>query len=193
MAQRWAKLKAFAGFNPWVLIFVGMAIFHLWRESLADVFIFGAGAVLILSQVMGLTKLGFKRQLKFGVLPIAAVVFLSSIVLFVSPRHELANFLTLLSFIPIGIALLLYVDEEVHPIPTISELRGRLVWTLWAGLFAITELIAYLGGKLNGDLTKFPTISVLLDPVLDQPVGRAIFIALWLSAGVYLFGIRRKK
>lgn len=187
------RLRNFAGFNPWVLVFIGMALFHLWRQSLADVFIFGSGAVLIMSQVMGLTKFGFKRQPQFGPLAIATVVLVSATIMFISPRHEAANFLLFLSFLPIGAALLLYVDDAVHPVPTKSDVRGRLVWVIWALVFALIELVAYLASKVSGDLSTYPTISVLLDPILEEPIGRAMFIALWLMAGVYLFGVRRAR
>ena len=187
------QLTAFRGLNPWVLIFVGMALFHIWRGSMQDVLIFGIGAVLILSQVFGFTKLGFKSQPQFSGIAIGSVVLAAAAVLFFSPRHEWENFVTLLAFVPIGIALLLYTDENKHPEPTTQELRARLFWGFWALLFALTELVAYLGSKFSGDLSKYPTISVLLDPVLEQPLGRAVFISLWLLSGVYLFGIRRRK
>lgn len=191
--KRFTRRAILRGFNPWVIIFVGMALFHIWRGSWQDVFIFGIGAALIMSQVFGFTKVGFKSQPKFSSVAIGSVVGISAAVLFFAPRHEWANFLLFLSLLPIGVALLLYTDEFKHPEPTLQERRARLTWTIWAGLFAITEMVAYLGSKLAGDLTKYPTISVLLDPVLDQPLGRAVFIALWLMSGVYLFGIRRKK
>ena len=187
------RLKNFAGFNPWVLIFIGMALFHLWRQSLADVFIFGSGAILIMSQVMGLTRFGFRRQPQLGPLSIAVVVLACASIMFLTPRHEAANFLLFISFLPIGASLLLYIDDPVHPVPTKQELRGRLVWAVWALVFALIELVAYLSSKQSGDLSTYPTISVLLDPVLEEPIGRAIFIAFWLMAGVYLFGVRRGK
>jgi hypothetical protein len=191
--KRFMQLTAFRGLNPWVLIFVGMALFHIWRQSLQDVLIFGIGAILILSQVFGFTKLGFKSQPQFSGIAIGSVVLAAAAVLFFSPRHEWENFVTLLAFVPIGIALLLYTDENKHPEPTLQELRARFYWTLWAGLFALTEFFAYVASKLAGDLSRYPTISSLLDPVLEQPLGRAVFIALWLMAGVYLFGVRRRK
>lgn len=186
------KAKLLKGFNPWVVIFVGTALFHTWRGSVQDMVIFGLAALLILTQVFGMYRLGFENQPQFSVWAIAAVVLVSAVLLYVSPRHQLVNFLVLLAFIPIGIALVMYRDKPVAA-PREQVLTSRLLWGWWAALFALTELVAYVGSKLSGDLTLFPTISVLLDPVLDQPLGRATFVALWLIAGVYLFGIRRRK
>lgn len=189
-----SKLKVVkASFNPWVLIFVGTAIFHTWRGSFEDILIFGGSALLILSQVAGLTKYGFQKQPQLSPIAIGTVVVAAALALYFSERHGFVNLLTLLIFIPIGIVLLLYVDAENQIPPTGPVRRSRLVWGIWAISFAFIELIAYLGSKLSGDLELFPTISVLLDPVLDDPLGRATFVALWLIAGVYLFGIRRRK
>lgn len=186
------KAKILRGFNPWVVIFVGTAIFHAWRGSWQDLIIFGASAILILTQVFGMYRLGFENQPKFGVTPIALVVMVSAAVLFVAPRHGIVVTLALIAFIPIGIALVMYRDRPV-PEPSRLVLRTRLIWALWAIIFALIELVAYVGSKLVGDLNQFPTISVILDPVLETPIGRAVFVALWLIAGVYLFGVRAKK
>ena len=186
------RAKLLRGFNPWVVIFVGTALFHTWRGSVQDIIIFGLSALLILTQVFGLHRLGFENQPKFSTWSIATVVAVSAILLYISPRHELVNFLVLLAFIPIGIALVMYRDRPMDE-PREQVLTSRLLWGWWAALFALTELIAYVGSKLSGDLELFPTISVVLDPVLDQPLGRAVFVALWLTSGVYLFGIRRRR
>lgn len=186
------RARLLRGFNPWVVIFVGTALFHAWRGSVQDIIIFGLSATLILTQVFGMHRLGFENQPQFSTWAIAAVVLLSAVMLFISPRHELVNFLVVLAFIPIGIALVMYRDRPA-PQPRRQVLRARLLWGFWAALFALTELVAYVGSKLSGDLTLFPTISVLLDPVLDTQLGRAVFVALWLMAGVYLFGVRRRR
>lgn len=186
-------IKVFKGFNPWVVIFVGMALFHIWRESWQDVAIFGVSAILILTQVFGLTKIGFEAQPKLSLWQIAPVVALSAIVLYVSPRHGVENFLVLMFFILVGIGLVFYKDAERQYPAKRTIRRSRLYWGLWAIGFALNELAAYIGSKMTGSLDGFPTISVLLDPVLNEPLGRAVFVALWLTAGIYLFGVRRRK
>lgn len=186
------KQRLIQSFNPWVVVFVGMALFHTWRGSVADIIIFGVGAVLILSQVFGMYSLGLSTQPTFPTWSISMVVVVSALLLYVSPRHGLVNFLVLIAFVPIGYLLVMYRDR-VHRVPSPQDLRGRLVWAIWAIVFALIELVAYLGSKMVGDLSVYPTISVLLDPVLDTPLGRATFVALWLMSGVYLFGVRRKR
>lgn len=185
--------KLFKGFNPWVVVFVMMALFHVWRQSWQDVAIFGIAALVILTQVFGLTRIGFPAQPKLSVWTIAPIVGLSALILYLSPRHGLENFLVLMFFVVVGIPLLMYKDAARQYPAKLPIRRSRLVWSLWALGLALNELFAYLGSKLSGSLEDFPTISVILDPVLDEPLGRAVFVALWLISGIYLFGVRRKK
>ena len=185
------KRVFYKGFNPWVVIFVGTAIFHIWRGSWQDVAIFGLSAILILTQVFGLTKVGFKTQPKVPGWLLLLVISLSAVILYLAPRHGVISFTVLVAFIPIGITLLLYKDQEIQAQPSTAMFRSRIIWGSWATGFALTELVAYVGSKLSGDLEQFPTISVILDPVLDTSVGRAVFVILWLLGGAYLFGVRR--
>jgi hypothetical protein len=179
------------GLNPWVLVFVGMAGFHIWRQSPVDITIFALAAALILSQVFGATRIGFIQQPQISVWIIAAVTISSAAILFLAPRSGAVVIITLLAFVAIGAILLFYRDLPPHPTPSQPVLRARLAWSIWALVFALIEWAAYLGARSTGSLDGYPTISVLLDAPLDQPLGRAVFVALWLIAGVYLFGIRR--
>ena len=145
-----------------------------------------------MTQVFGLTGKGFKQQPQFKVLPIGLVVIAAGLVMFFTERHGVWDMVVLLAFIPIGIMLLLYQDDRVQQVPTLQVLRSRWIWGVWAIGFALAELVAYLGSKIYDDLDTFPTISSLLDPALDNPLGRAVFIVFWLISGVYLFGVRRR-
>jgi len=176
-----------------VVIFVGTAVFHIWRGSWQDVAIFGISALLILTQVFGLTRFGFSRQPKAPLWLLMLVVAVAAVTLYFAPRHGVVSFTVLMALIPIGIALLFYKDQKIQAQPSTAMFRSRIIWGSWATGFALTELVAYVGSKLSGDLEKFPTISVILDPVLDTPIGRAVFVVLWLIGGAYLFGVRRQR
>ena len=187
--MKWSALR---GFNPWVIVFVGMALFHLWRGSIEDILVFGIAAVVILTQVFGFTTFGFKSQPQFGIVPIAVVVIASGLVMFFTERHGPWNWFVILAYIPIGILLLFHTDAKSQLVPTRQVLRSRWIWAIWALGFALVELVAYLGSKVYDDLETFPTISVLLDPIIDTPFGRAVFVVFWLVSGVYLFGVKRR-
>jgi hypothetical protein len=187
------KTNWLRGFNPWVIIFFGTAIFHTWRGSWQDVAIFGISTLIILSQVFGLTKFGFRDQPRFPIWLLAVAIAAIAITLYLAPRHGLVSFLVLITLIPIGVVLLMYSDEKQQVQPSSNMYRSRLIWGSWATGFALIELVAYVGSKLSGNIEEYPTISVILDPVLDTSLGRATFVIAWLAGGVYLFGVRRKK
>ena len=65
----------------------------------------------------------------------------------------------------------------------------RRTAALWAGLgvaLCLWELAAYLVAQWRGNETDFPTISVLLDPIVEIPIYRAVLLALWLILGCAL-------
>lgn len=186
-------MKSKLSINLWVFVFVGATMFHAWRGSTEDAYIFGTATILMLTQVFGFTRFGFKEQPKLSIWVIGSVVLAVAAVLYFAPRHSTLILITLLILIPAGIGLLFYVDNLRHPKPTEAVKRSRLAWGVWAFIFTLIELIAFIGSQFANDTNDFPTISVLLDPVLETPLGRAAFVALWLMAGVYLFGFRRKR
>ena len=179
-------------FNPWVVVFVGTAIFHFTRNSLIDAVIFSLASILILSQVFGLTQIGLPSQPRFSTPWIAGVVAVAAWTLYFSPRHGIENVITLLLFIPLGLIIIFYLDGDNSQPPPKAIRRSRLVWGLWAFGFTLAELSAFVYGYLYPQPQDPPTISAVLDPILDQPWGRAIFVAVWLAFGVFMFGVRRK-
>jgi hypothetical protein len=179
-------------FNPWVVVFIGTAIFHFTRNSIIDAIIFTLASIVILTQVFGFTDIGLKTQPTFSTFWISVVVGVAAWILYFSPRHGIENVLTLLAFIPLGLVLVVYVDGRSDgPLPAPVK-RSRLVWGLWAFFFTIAELVSFVYGYFHPNTDDLPTISAVMDPILDQPLGRAIFVAIWLAFGVFMFGVRRK-
>lgn len=181
------------GFNPWVVVFLGTAVFHFWRESVADATIFSFASILVWSQVFGFTDLGLAKRPTVGPFWLAGVVILSAWSLYFSPRHGLQNVIALVLIAVAGLALLWYRDPTDPASLTQPIRRARLTWALWAFCFTLVELLAFIYGYLNPlSDENLPTISAVMDPILDQPLGRAIFVAIWLALGVFMFGVRRK-
>ena len=186
-------MTSYRSFNPWVVVFLGTAVFHFWRGSVADAAIFSLASILVWSQVFGFTDFGLAKRPAVGRGWLAGVVIVSAWSLYFSPRHGLQNVITLVLIAVAGLALLWYRDPA-DPAPlTQSIRRARLTWALWAFCFTVVELVAFVYGYLNpAEDDNLPTISAVMDPILDQPLGRAIFVAIWLALGVFMFGVRRK-
>ncbi|MEY4423767.1 MAG: hypothetical protein RLZZ258_870, partial [Actinomycetota bacterium] len=69
----------------------------------------------------------------------------------------------------------------------------KAIWITLALMMAVSELFAFIFAEVYKDDSSFPTISVLVNPVLDSPYGRAIFLIVWMAIGVGLLQIRRKR
>ena len=71
--------------------------------------------------------------------------------------------------------------------------RTRWTWLALAVIMCVSELFAYIWANAFKDDKTYPTISVIVNPVLESPYGRGIFLALWMLIGVGLLQIWRKK
>jgi len=60
--------------------------------------------------------------------------------------------------------------------------RGTAAWGAVLVVFGIWELYA----DLRGSTPDHPTLSILMGPVLADPLHRAVGYLLWLAAGVWL-------
>jgi hypothetical protein len=85
--------------NLWVLVFIGTAFFHIWRGSVEDAYIFGTASILMLSQVMGFTNIGFKQKPHLSIWVIALLVFAVAAVLYLAPPHSFWSAITLLAML----------------------------------------------------------------------------------------------
>jgi hypothetical protein len=56
------------------------------------------------------------------------------------------------------------------------------------------ELWSFLMGRLTTEAKgQHPAISELLDPALDDPLGRLVFAAAWLAVGILLVTRGRRR
>jgi hypothetical protein len=55
------------------------------------------------------------------------------------------------------------------------------------------EFTANILGQFAGSLHIYPTLSVLIDPLLDTKYGQAAFVILWLALGIGFLRIWGRK
>ena len=174
--------------NPWVWIFFITALFQIFRGSLGDAVIFGLATALIAAATTGFARANIleRKQVRL-LLSLPAVVTLIA-VLTVIPRHtgvQAAIFLVILTG---SLALVWHKDDGVKLKAEKDVKYSRIVWAALCVGLMLWEFAANIFGQLVDSLSAFPTISVLVDPMLDTIWGQGGFAAIWLLIG---FGLLR--
>ena len=163
-----------------------MTLFHVIRESYVDALIFALGSVILVvdwKQVLP-WRMPKRRKVKNWVLVLA--VSLSCAVLFFSERGGWQDVLLLLAIGPAALFLVYYRDHGPKPSGNGTMVRTKWIWMSLAIFMAVSELFAYIWAVVFKDDNSYPTISIIVNPILDSPFGRSIFLMLWMLIGLGL-------
>ncbi|MFM6971206.1 MAG: hypothetical protein ACKOWH_01280 [Rhodoluna sp.] len=179
------------GINPWLPVMAFTTAFHINRGSVVDAIIFGTGSLLIVADWKKWNQFGMPERPKISVWLIGLLIFISSSVLFFSKRGGWQDVALFLVLAPLAFSLIYYRDHGPKPSLTPVMNRTKWIWMSLALFMAVSELFAYIFATVYKDDKTYPTISVLVNPVLDLPYGRAIFLALWMMIGVGMLQITR--
>jgi hypothetical protein len=150
--------------------------------------IFAAGTVLLVVSEATPTYTSFFNVSRLGVTITACALFL---VLANTPRHTVTPELVLGLLAPL-VVIVAWSKTPSLDTPLSSEMRSNVrVWM--APLLAILgcETFAILGSNIARNPIAFPTLSSLLDPLLNTPIGQTGFVISWLAAGWFLLAPRK--
>jgi MFS superfamily sulfate permease-like transporter len=172
---------------------VFVTIFHVMRGANGDAIIFGVGSLIVIAEWKGWLKWSMPERPKFKRWTVALAILIAASVLFFSKRGGWQDIVLLLTLAPIAATLVYYRDHGPKPSSTKLMNRTRWMWLSLAVFMCVSELFAYIWANVFKDDKTYPTISVIVNPVLDSPYGRGIFLTLWLMIGVGLLQIWRKK
>lgn len=98
-----------------------------------------------------------------------------------------------LASVPLIAAVAISHDEPQNAPDHESARRAEFMWSTWAILMALAELIAYICSRVFSNEKAYPTISVLIQPEFSGGAMKALFIALWLPTGIWLLSQGVKK
>lgn len=185
--------RLLAGMNPWLPPMIYVAIFHVMRGSYVDAVIFSVGSLLLVADWKKWLKWSMPERPKTGVFPVILVIAVASSVLFFSERGGWQDVTLLLALAPIALTMVYYRDHGPKPSSNPVMNRTRWLWLTLAVLMCVSELFAYIWASAFKDDETYPTISIIVNPVLESPYWRGIFLAVWMLIGVGLLQLWRKK
>lgn len=187
-----AKFKELLrGINPWLPVFVFIVAFHLNRGSIGDAVIFGIGSLLLIADWKHWIPWHMPERPKVNGWVIALVLGVSFLILLTTERNGWQDIVLLLTLAPIALVMVYYRDHGPKPSATRVMARTKWIWMTLALSMAVAELFAYIFATVYKDDRSFPTVSVLVNPVLESPIGRSVFLVLWMLIGVGLLQVRR--
>ncbi|WP_328609790.1 hypothetical protein OG943_11895 [Amycolatopsis sp. NBC_00345] len=160
------------------------ALAHWIRGAPADALIFFAAAVLLLfTERHGAAGLGDSAMLGAPArLPGLSLVVAVALVALVFGRETVPMLLTV-SAIGLG-ALVLEWREPSVPATDPAPRRGW-VWVAVAVGWCVWELVSFVYEQAAGGLSlTHPTMSDLVDPMLDNRVVQALALGVWAAAGL---------
>lgn len=170
-----------------------MAGFQVWRGASIDgALFFGLAALLVADRLT-------RGRIRIVMRPMSAPRWLLivigaalTIALVVAPRQGVVAFAIVTA---IGVTMFVLAWAPTTPRPSrrpAAIRRSVLAWSIIGVALCVWEALAYiLSVTMPGGGIGFPTVSLLLEPVVDLPATRAALIAVWLLGGLALLDIGR--
>jgi hypothetical protein len=183
-----------AGFrNPWFWVFAMTAALQVFRGSFFDTTVFTLCTIAIWISASGVLGSKFGKRIKIGRAWLLGGVLTFTIALSVFPRHSIVHGILVLAILPFVLRLVWYTDRGPKEKPDLRLARARLIWAILALLLTCWEFMANILGQLVNNLHTYPTISVLIDPLLDTIYGQASFVVVWLLIGIGLLRLWERR
>ena len=179
----------------WVAVLTIMASFQTWRGAYVDgILFYSLVAVLVIDRLTGGRIRIMKQPIVATKVVTLGITGTLALILVLAPRH---GWVDLVTMVAIGVVVLILAWEPApakRQLPLKAIKRSALVWAILGVGLCLWEALAFIFSVTmpNGDL-NYPTISVLLDPFVENTWGRLFFVGLWLAAGLALLKFWSKK
>jgi hypothetical protein len=184
--------KSLVGLNPWAPMFAFVALFQFLRGANFDAIYFSFIVAILLIDGRKLFPFEFPGKPKANSLFLAAGAIGLAITLTALPRRsEIAISLMVVIFL-IAMALVWYKDAGPESRRTPELIRSKWLWFAVVIAACLWELTSYIRSDMVGDPLAYPTVSILMGPIMNDPIGRGVFVAVWLLIGFWLFRVRAK-
>lgn len=168
----------------WVIVFTLGAVFQWWRESKVDFVIYGLIGLLLTLALWEKTKIPYANGPRFIIA--SWWLALSTCIFMIFPVHGLASTVTALLLLPLLLSISWRShDDDREPISPNRQFTSR-IWIFLVLLLCVSELGNYFWSDFTGSDIKYPTLTVLVDPIVASTAGRIGFVFIWALAGIEL-------
>lgn len=170
--------------HPWTAILIITGLFQVFRGAPVDGAFFLVIAGVLVADAFGLVALPDRRMPRRSVVFGTAAVL--GVLMVIAPRHGFVEGL-IVSAIGVTVLLFAWPDPGTTSVRKLPLRRAAVVWSIIAVVIALWELTSFFLGLPSPEAEfRHPSISLLLDPVLNTVEGRIGFTALWLVSGIAL-------
>ncbi|WP_417555823.1 hypothetical protein [Microbacterium sp.] len=165
----------------WLIILVLIGIVQVVRGDVFDTVAFAVAIVLVIASILLPQRAG--RGVHTSVIAITSTVLAVAVALL--PRHSPGMVAAVLVT---GVVALISgwagTASAVHRwTPGLHRLA--VAWAVILVVGCLWELAQFIVGRLAPTQPSF-ALSDLVDPLLDVPLGKAVFAMAWLACGVFL-------
>jgi hypothetical protein len=165
----------------WLIILVLIGIVQVVRGDVFDTVAFAVAVVLVIASILLPQRAG--RGVHTSVIAITSTVLAVAVALL--PRHSPGMVAAVLVT---GVVALIAgwagTASAVHRwTPGLHRLA--VAWAVILVVGCLWELAQFIVGRLAPTQPSF-ALSDLVDPLLDVPLGKAVFAMAWLACGVFL-------
>lgn len=175
----------------WLVVFICGAAFQLWRGSPIDTIVYTAAALLVLLAVQKRFRTPEYDATQFTIAASPLLLFTSVFIFF--PIHSWIVAACYLLLVPV--LWRIFWQGETMPLPrsTNAARRSSVIWFALGSLTCVCELGNYFASEITHDDKSFPTLTVLVDPIVANSWGKVAFVVVWAGIGAGLMRVSTKK
>lgn len=175
----------------WLVVFLGGAAFQFWRGSSIDTLVYASVASLVIVAVQERFRTPEFSATRF--MTAASTLIVSAVVFILFPIHSWTTAVFYLLLVPVLLRIIWQKESKPSQGSTSALRRSSKIWFAIGSLTCIYELGNYFASDITHDDKAFPTLTVLVDPIVADSLGKLIFVTVWAAIGVGLFRVSTQK
>ena len=175
----------------WLVVFIGGAAFQLWRGSPVDTLVYVSVALLVTLAVQERLRTPEFSATRFATA--VSILLVATLVFILFPIHSWPTAVFYLLLVPVLLRIIWQKESAPSQDSTMAMRRSSKIWFAIGSLTCICELGNYFASDITHNDKAFPTLTVLLDPIVADKVGKVIFVTVWAVIGAGLFRVSTEK